>query len=663
MEDKKQRIFHLVEELNKLAYEYYTLDNPSVSDKEYDEKYDELVRLEEETKMILPYSPTQRVGGMVLAEFKKYRHKGKLLSLGKAQNIGELRDWHSKNLKAVEAYNLSNEDKLPQIRYIVTKKFDGLTINCTYDNEGILIKGASRGTGEIGEDITAQVKTIKTIPLKIDNNAVIEVHGEAIMTKEAFEEYNKVAATPLKNLRNGAAGALRNLNIKETARRNLSAFFYDIGYNEGEPFETYFDMLNFIKDKGLPVDDYYKVCYTSEKIEKEIDYINSIRYDLNYDIDGVVIAIDHIKTREIIGYTVKFPKWAIAYKFEAQEATTKLLDVEWNVGRSGRVSPTALLEPVDIGGVTVKRATLNNMDDINRKGVKIGSTVFLRRSNDVIPEIMGVVENEEDTKEICPPKNCPYCGSEVIQEGVHYFCENSLSCKPQLVKSIVHFASREAMNISGFSEKTAEQLFEELNIKSISDLYRIQKEDLLKLERFGEKKANNLLEAIEKSKKCDLPSFVYALGIPNVGKKTSVDLVKRFKTLENIINAKFHELISVEEVGDIIAKSIIEFFKNSKILSSINELIELGVEPYFKEEKVEENVFNGKTVVVTGSLETYSRNEIKEKLQSLGAKVSGSVSKNTDYVLVGKEPGSKYDKALELNIKIINEEDFQRMLN
>lgn len=663
MEDKRQKIFHLVEELNRLAYEYYTLDNPSVSDKEYDEKYDELVRLEEETKMILPYSPTQRVGGMVLAEFKKYRHKGKLLSLGKAQNIGELRDWHNKNLKALEAYNLSNEDKLPQIRYIVTKKFDGLTINCTYDNEGILIKGASRGTGEIGEDITAQVKTIKTIPLKIDNNAVIEVHGEAIMTKEAFEEYNKVAVTPLKNLRNGAAGALRNLNIKETARRNLSAFFYDIGYNEGEPFETYFDMLNFIKDKGLPVDDYYKICYTSEEIEKEIDYINSIRYDLNYDIDGVVIAIDHIKTREIIGYTVKFPKWAIAYKFEAQEATTKLLDVEWNVGRSGRVSPTALLEPVDIGGVTVKRATLNNMDDINRKGVKIGSTVFLRRSNDVIPEIMGVVEDEEGTKEIIPPKNCPYCGSEVIQEGVHYFCENSLSCKPQLVKSIVHFASREAMNISGFSEKTAEQLFEELNIKSISDLYRIQKEDLLKLERFGEKKANNLLEAIEKSKKCDLPSFVYALGIPNVGKKTSVDLVKRFKTLENIINAKFDELISVEEVGDIIAKSIIEFFKDSKILSSIYELIQLGVEPYFKEEKVEENVFNGKTVVVTGSLETYSRNEIKEKLQSLGAKVSGSVSKNTDYVLVGKEPGSKYDKALELNIKVISEEDFQRMLS
>jgi len=663
MEDKKQRIFHLVEELNKLAYEYYTLDNPSVSDKEYDENYDELVRLEEETKMVLPYSPTQRVGGMVLAEFKKYRHKGKLLSLGKAQNIGELRDWHNKNLKAVEAYNLNNNDKLPQIRYIVTKKFDGLTINCTYDNEGILIKGASRGTGEIGEDITAQVKTIKTLPLKIDNNAVVEVHGEAIMTKEAFDEYNEVASTPLKNLRNGAAGALRNLNIKETARRKLSAFFYDIGYNEGEPFETYFDMLNFIKDKGLPIDDYYKICYTSEEIEKEIEYINSIRYDLNYDIDGVVIAIDHINTREIIGYTVKFPKWAIAYKFEAQEATTKLLDVEWNVGRSGRVSPTALLEPVDIGGVTVKRATLNNMDDINRKGVKIGSTVFLRRSNDVIPEIMGVVENVEGIREICPPKNCPYCGSEVIQEGVHYFCENSLSCKPQLVKSIVHFASREAMNISGFSEKTAEQLFEELNIKAISDLYRIQKEDLLKLERFGEKKASNLLEAIEKSKQCDLPSFIYALGIPNVGKKTSVDLVKKFKTLENIINADFDELISVEEVGEIIAKSIIEFLKDSKILASINELLEQGVEPYFKEEKVEENVFNGKTVVVTGSLETYSRNEIKEKLQALGAKVSGSVSKNTDYVLVGKEPGSKYDKALELNIKIISEEDFQRMIN
>lgn len=663
MEDKRQRIFRLVEELNRLAYEYYTLDNPSLSDREYDEKYDELVKLEKETGIILPYSPTQRVGDVILSQFEKHIHKGRLWSLGKAQNIQELKDWHNRNIKAINEYNETHDEKLPPIEYVITKKFDGLTVNCTYDEDGVLINAATRGTGEIGENVTAQIKTIKTIPLKIDNNALIEVHGEAVMTKEAFEEYNKLAATPLKNLRNGAAGALRNLNVRETARRNLSAFFYDVGYNEGVAFKTYMDMLEFIREKGLPIDKYVKVCSTVEEIEKEIEYIESIRHDLNYDIDGAVIAINHIDTRELLGYTVKFPKWALAYKFEAEEATTKLLEVEWNVGRSGRVTPTAILEPVDIGGVTVKRATLNNMDDINRKGVKIGSVVFIRRSNDVIPEIMGVVESSEEVREIEPPETCPYCGSEVIQEGVHYFCENSLSCKPQLVKSIVHFGSREAMNISGFSEKTAEQLFEELDIKSISDLYRIKKEDLLNLERFGDKKAQNLIDAVQKSKKCDLPSFIYALGISNVGKKTSIDLAKRFKSLESLKKASFEELISVEDIGDIVARSIVEFFSDEKILESIDELLQLGVSPYFEDEKVEENIFNGKTVVVTGSLESYSRNEIKEMLQSLGAKVSGSVSKKTDYVLAGKDPGSKYEKAVELNIKIINEDEFKRMLS
>ena len=664
MEDKKQQIYELVEDLNRLAHEYYTLDNPSMSDKDYDKKYDELVKLEEETGIILPYSPTQRVGDVVLAQFKKHLHKGKLWSLGKAQNLQELKDWHNKNVKAINEYNLTHEDKLPAIKYIITKKFDGLTINCTYNQEGIMVTAATRGTGEIGEDITAQAKTIKTIPLKIDNNATIEVHGEAIMTKEAFDEYNKVAETPLKNLRNGAAGALRNLNVKETARRNLSAFFYNVVYNEGKSFKTYEEMLDFIKKKGFPVDEYIKVCSTLEEIEREIDYIKSVRDTLSYDIDGIVIAIDDMRTRELIGYTVKFPKWSLAFKFEAQEATTKLLDVEWNVGRSGRVSPTALLEPVDIGGVTVKRATLNNMDDVNRKGVKIGSNVFIRRSNDVIPEIMGISEEEveENLMEIEVPKHCPYCGSEVIQQGVHYYCENSLSCKPQLVKSIVHFGSREAMNIAGFSEKTAEQLFEDLDIKSISDLYRITKEDLLKLERFGDKKAQNLLDSIQNSKECDLPSFIYALGISNVGKKTSTDLVKRFKNLDNLRKATFEELLSVEEVGDIVANSIVEFFKDDKIIASIEELLSLGVKPHFEEEIVEENIFNGKTVVVTGSLESYSRNEIKEKLESLGAKVSGSVSKKTDYVIVGKDPGSKYEKAVELNIKVISEDEFKNML-
>lgn len=663
MEKKIDRMEELIEELNEYSYEYYVLDNPTVSDREYDIKYDELAILEKETGIVRPYSPTLRIGDVVLKEFQKYTHKGALWSLGKAQSLEELREWHNRNVKFIEEYNAVHEEKLSSINYIVTKKFDGLTINCTYDETGVLVKAATRGTGVVGEDITAQGKTIKTIPLKIENSDVIEVHGEAIMTKEAFDEYNRAAAVPLKNLRNGAAGALRNLDVKETAKRNLSAFFYDIGYNEGKTFETYRKMLEFLIDKGFPVDKYIKECSNIEEIEKVIEEVKSIRADLNYDIDGIVIAIDDMKTRDLIGYTIKFPKWAIAFKFEAEEATTKLLDVEWNVGRSGRVTPTAILDPVDLGGVTVKRATLNNIDDIERKGVKIGSTVFVRRSNDVIPEIMGTVsENSGALRKIEAPKNCPYCGSELVQDGVHYFCENTLSCKPQMVKSIVHFGSREAMNIESFSEKTAEQLFEKLDIKSIPDLYKINKEDLLTLDKFAEKKAENLINALEKSKECELAAFVYALGIPNVGKKTAKDIVKKFRTLDKVIKADFDELISIQDIGEIVAKSFLEFFKEDKIIQSISELIELGVNPHFEEEKVIENIFNGKTVVVTGSLESFSRTEIKEKLEALGAKVSGSVSKKTNYVLVGKDPGSKYEKAVELNLKILTEEEFIKLL-
>lgn len=661
--DKKKLIEELVEELNKYAYEYYVLGNSSVTDKDYDKKYYELVDLEKETGYKLPYSPTQRVGDVILPEFKKYTHKARLWSLDKAQTLEEIREWHNRNVKFLEEYNRTSDEELPPLKYILTKKFDGLTINLSYDENGVLVTGATRGTGAIGEDVTAQVKTIKSIPLKIDCHDFLEIHGEAIMTTEAFEKYNSEAETPLKNLRNGAAGALRNLNVAETAKRNLSAFFYDVGYKEGAPFKTYMEMLNFIKTKGFPMDDYIRECTTLDEIQKEIDYIRDIRFDLNYDIDGLVIAIDDIRTRELLGYTVKFPKWAIAYKFEAQEATTKLLDVEWNVGRSGRVSPTAILEPVELAGVTVKRATLNNMDDIARKGVRLGAEVFVRRSNDVIPEIMGVVpESLEGTKEIEEPKVCPACGAHLVHEGVHIYCENTLGCKPQMVKTIVHFAGREAMNIAGFSEKTAEQLFEKLDIRDISDLYKLEYEKLLDLDKFGPKKAQNLLDAIEKSKDCTLEAFLYSLGIPNVGVKTAKDLVKRFESLENLENATFEELVSVQDVGDIVARSIIEFFKEERTLKVINELLSLGVNPHYEKKEVLESPFMGKTVVVTGTLENYSRTSIKEKLESLGAKVSGSVSKKTDFVIAGEAAGSKYDKAKSLGVTILSEEEFENMI-
>ncbi|MGU8453455.1 NAD-dependent DNA ligase LigA [Clostridium perfringens] len=661
--DKKKLIEELVEELNKYAYEYYVLGNSSVTDKDYDKKYYELVDLEKETGYKLPYSPTQRVGDVILPEFKKYTHKARLWSLDKAQTLEEIREWHNRNVKFLEEYNITSDEELPPLKYILTKKFDGLTINLSYDENGVLVTGATRGTGAIGEDVTAQVKTIKSIPLKIDCHDFLEIHGEAIMTTEAFEKYNSEAETPLKNLRNGAAGALRNLNVAETAKRNLSAFFYDVGYKEGAPFKTYMEMLNFIKVKGFPMDDYIRECKTLDEIQKEIDYIRDIRFDLNYDIDGLVIAIDDIRTRELLGYTVKFPKWAIAYKFEAQEATTKLLDVEWNVGRSGRVSPTAILDPVELAGVTVKRATLNNMDDIARKGVRLGAEVFVRRSNDVIPEIMGVVpESLEGTKEIEEPKVCPACGAHLVHEGVHIYCENTLGCKPQMVKTIVHFAGREAMNIAGFSEKTAEQLFEKLDIRDISDLYKLEYEKLLDLDKFGPKKAQNLLDAIEKSKDCTLEAFLYSLGIPNVGVKTAKDLVKRFESLENLEKATFEELVSVQDVGDIVARSIIEFFKEERTLKVINELLSLGVNPHYEKKEVLESQFMGKTVVVTGTLENYSRTSIKEKLESLGAKVSGSVSKKTDFVIAGEAAGSKYDKAKSLGVTILSEEEFENMI-
>lgn len=660
--DKKEKIKELVEQLNNYSYKYYVLDDPSVTDKEYDKIYDELKKLEEETGFVLPYSPTLRVGDIVLDGFEKYTHKAKLWSLDKAQSIEEIIDWHNRNVKFVNDMRLKGED-LPDLKYVLTKKFDGLTINLTYNEEGVMEIAATRGTGNIGENVTAQVKTIKSIPLKIENNHILEVHGEAVMTQEAFDKYNESAQVPLKNLRNGAAGALRNLNVKETARRNLSAFFYDIGYKEGYPFKTYLEMLNFIKEKGLPMDDYMKVCTTIDEIQEQIDYINSIRFDLNYDIDGLVVAIDDMRTRELMGYTVKFPKWAIAYKFEAQEATTKLLGVEWNVGRSGRLAPTAILEPVELAGVTVKRATLNNMDDIARKGVKIGADVFVRRSNDVIPEIMGIVpETLDGAEDIKPPTECPACGSHIILDGAHYFCENTLSCKPQMVKSIVHYACREAMNIAGFSERTAEQLFEKLNIKSISDLYKLKEEELIGLEKFGPKKAQNLLEAIENSKECELHAFIYALGIPNVGVKTAKDLVSRFKSIEGLKNATFEELVSVPDVGDIVAQDVMSFFKEEKVLETIDELLALGVNPKFEEVEVTENPFMGKTVVATGSLQNYSRSEIKEKLESLGAKVAGSVSKKTDYVIAGEAAGSKLTKAQELGVKVLSEEEFEEIL-
>ena len=660
--DKIKRMEELIEIINDLNYYYYTLDEPKVSDKEYDELYDELVRLELETGVIREYSPTQRVGGEILDKFEKHVHLGRLYSLDKSQDYGSLRNWDTRVRRMIDEYNNSHDEQLPPPTYIVEYKFDGLTINLTY-REGVLVQGATRGNGVVGEAILPQIKTIKSIPLTIDYKGTVEIQGEGLMPLSVLEEYNEKAVEPLKNARNAAAGALRNLDPKITAERKLIAFFYNVGYIEGKEFKSHMDMIQFLKDNKLPVYSYIKACKTIEEVIEEIEKIDKERQHMDVLTDGVVIKIDDIRTREALGSTMKFPRWAMAYKFEAEEVTTKLLDVQWNVGRTGKVTPTAILEPVEIAGATVRRATLNNYDDILRKKVAIGSRVLVRRSNEVIPEILGVVDSEEETQEIEKPTHCPSCNSELVQNGVHIFCPNSLSCKPQLVSRIVHFASRDAMNIEGLSEKTAEKLFEELHLRDIPQLYEIRFEDLMKLEGFKEKKSKNIIDAIEGSKDCTLDSFIYALGIPNVGRKTAEDLVKHFKTLDKIRNATYDQLINIPDVGPKVAESIVEFFNDEKIGESIDKLLAIGVSPRYEEEEVIESIFSGKKVVITGTIEGYKRSQLKDIIEKMGGQVSGSVSKNTDYVIVGENPGSKYEKALELGIEIIDEERLLQILN
>ena len=666
MKNKRDRIKELTDLLNKYSHEYYTLDRPSVEDKEYDRLYEELKQLEIDEDFILPYSPTQRIGDGIIEKFQKHEHKAKLWSLDKAQNYAELEQFTERCKKFVETYNASHDEKLPEPLYIVTRKFDGLTVNLTYDENGVFTTAATRGNGSIGEDVTAQIRTIGSIPLKVNSSHLFEIHGEALMTKAAFKKYNETATEPLKNTRNGAAGALRNLNLAETRRRDLTVYFYDVGYMDGAYFNTYREMINFIQTNGFKTDLYFKEARNMDELKSIIEENVEGRNDLDYDIDGIVIAIDDIRTRELMGNTIKFPKWAIAYKFEAELTTTKLLSVEWNVGRSGRVTPTAILEPVELAGVTVKRATLNNMDDIRRKEVKIGADVYIRRSNDVIPEIMGTVVNDNVTEEINPPEFCPSCNTRLTLEGAHYICENSLSCKPQLVKTMVHFTGRDAMNIEGVSEKTSEAFFEELDLTRVSDFYKVTREQLLQLPKVKEKKAQNILNAIEKSKNPKLANFVYALGIKNVGIKTSRDLVDHFKSFENIKNASFEQLLEVPEVGEIIAKSIIDFFASEEVQEELKRLGEAGVKPIENavSEQISDNPFKDKTIVLTGTLpDNISRNEMSERLISLGAKVTGSVSKKTDYVLYGEEAGSKLTKAQDLGVKTITLSEFEEILN
>ncbi|WP_058300532.1 NAD-dependent DNA ligase LigA [Gorillibacterium timonense] len=653
----------LIAEISRHNYMYYTLDQPELSDKEYDVLYDRLVKLEQETGVVLPISPTKRVGGELLSGFPQHRHRARLWSLDKAQNHEQLLAWLARVEKLVAQYNKEHpEDPLPDPTFVVELKFDGLTLNLTYEG-GELVQAATRGNGTVGEGILPQVKTIRSIPLAIPyQDGILEIQGEGIMFLSVLEKYNQTAAEPLKNARNAAAGALRNLNTSVTASRHLDAFIYNVGYSDEIAFANHKEMIDFLKTNHFKVNPETHYYDTIEEVAEQVERIAEARHGMDYLIDGAVVKVTDFRTREALGYTDKFPRWAVAFKFEAEEATTTLRSVSWEVGRTGKLTPVAKVDPVELAGVTVQNCTLNNIGDIERKNLKhaLGTLVYIRRSNDVIPEILGKATEETDGEEIEYPSVCPACGTVLELRGAHIFCPNRLGCRPQLIGRITHFVSRDAMDIETFSIATAEQLYDSLGVNDPSGLYGLTLEQLLSLDRFGEKKASNLLAAIEKSKTRDLGSFLFALGIPNTGKKTTSVLAEHFRSLDRAMEAGTEDLIALPDVGSIVAESIVSFFADPLMQESIRRMREAGVDPQMEEEAApvpEDGFFSGKTVVLTGTLSVMGRDEVARKLEKLGAKVTGSVSKKTDLVIAGESAGSKLTKARELGITVIDDEE------
>lgn len=654
--DPMERMRKLVDRLNETAYQYYTLDDPTISDKEWDTLYDELTRMEADAGVRLPDSPTRRVGGAVLAGFEPHTHLARLWSMGKAQSIDALRDW------AERAEKLRREAGLGKLSYVVEHKFDGLTVNLTYEN-GALVGAATRGNGVTGEEILPQVMTIRSIPLRIPFMGRMEVHGEAFMKLSRLEEYNKTAKEPLKNPRNAAAGALRNLDPAVTASRRLDACFYDVGYIEGRSFADQKEMLDFLAENRFPVSGCEIYADNLAGAIEAVHAVEESRAALDYMIDGAVIKITDFATRDALGYTDKFPRWAVAYKFEAEEMTATLENVTWQVGRTGKLTPLAHVSPVELAGATVKRATLNNWQDILRKRVKIGAKVWIRRSNEVIPEIMGRVdEYVEGEREIEKPRLCPECGAALIERGAHLFCPNRDGCRQQIIMRLSHFASRDAMDIDTFSEKTAAQLVDAGLIQEADQLYFLKKEQLCALERFGEKKAEKLLAAIEKSRNVSLAAFIYAVGIPNIGTKTARDLAARYADIQALRMAGREELTQMDDVGEIVADSIAGFFEDENNVRLVDALLAAGVKPQPPEQVQDGGAFEGQTVVVTGTLAAMSRAEAEEAIRRSGGKAAASVSKKTSLVVAGENAGSKLAKANALGVTVIGEEEFLRML-
>ena len=641
------RMKELVEKLNRYAALYYEEDAPVISDAEYDAMYDELRALEEREGYALKNSPTHRVGGAPQKKFEPSRHLLRLYSLDKCKTEGEIAEWYDRIVKAV--------GREPEIT--AEYKFDGLTLNILYEG-GKLVKAATRGDGVTGEEVTAQVKTIAGVPRTISYTGRIEIQGEGIMRLSALAAYNAKSDEPLKNARNGAAGAIRNLDPAVTASRNLSFMAYNIGYSDRH-FASQREMHDFLVKEGFETESDFTVLKGADAAFAFAEKVGELRPTLDFLIDGVVFKVNDTALRDEIGYTEKFPKWAIAYKFKADEMTTVLRDVVWQVSRSAKLNPLAVLDPVDIGGVTVRRATLNNYGDILKKKVKIGDRVFIRRSNDVIPEIMGVAEEAPDAKEVEKPTVCPACGAPVREEGAFLYCTGE-HCAPQIVSCLDHFASKDAMDIDGFSEKTAEQFYNELHMTSPVGLMRLKKEDIVGLERFGDKKADNLIAAIAAAKDTTMDRLLFALGIDGIGKKTAKDLAARFGTFEALEKANHDALTAVDGIGEILADNIVSYFADEDNLRLIADLFASGVT--VREAEKKSGVFEGMRVVLTGSLPTYKRGEATALIEENGGEVASSVSKTVDLVLAGSDAGSKLEKAQKLGIRIIDEEEFKRML-
>ena len=649
MRDRKRE---LVDILNKWAYEYYVLDNPTVSDKEYDALYDELKRLEEADGEVYPDSPTRRVGGEPIKGFEKHEHIARLFSLDKSVTEEELGAFLTRVEKAASGAGLTPD-------YTVEYKFDGLTVCLTYD-KGEFVRATTRGNGVVGEDVTAQVLTIKSFPLKVSYTGTLEVRGEAVIRLSVLEEYNNAASEPLKNARNAAAGAIRNLDPKITKLRRPDIYFYDVNYASGGEEFSQVEAHDFLQKEGFKVFPYFKICKTGEDVVKAVAEIERKRREIDVLTDGAVIKVNGEALRAEMGFTDKFPRWAMAYKFEAEEVTTIVKDVIWQVGRTGKLTPLALLEPVELGGATVSRATLNNLGDIARKDVKIGSRVLVRRSNEVIPEILGATEHKEDSKEIEKPSVCPACGAAVEEVGAHLFCPNR-DCLERVVAKLDHYASKNAMDIEGLSESTALLLVEKKGVKSFSDLYKLTAEDLADLDGFKTKKIQNLLTAIEKSKTPTLDRFIFAIGIGGVGRVAAKDLASRFLSLENLKNATVEELLALENVGEITAKLIVDFFQDERNEMELRALQEVGVVPVWSERK-KEGVFSGEFVVLTGTLSGYKRSEAQKLIEERGGVCQSSVTAKTTLLLAGEDAGSKRAKAEKLGVKIIDESEFVRLL-